>query len=214
VLMVARVSLYAKWSISNLFFSINVGVMQIYVSGGDTLCRLARIQVYCVNSSYFSTTVLIYCHFLAYFRPSRWRRYVPPKRWAFSKKHSVTTQKTVLFIITAVTTSNPTLCCLYMCSTHASLTFQIPSPFLSLYNNNNGSIILLHVHTYLCNGLVNKFPRRQILRKQSVARLRNNSDNRRSVFNVVRVMPSARQQNCKHVYNNRRFLCVVSAQDV
>jgi hypothetical protein len=33
------------------------------------------------------------------------------------------------------------------------------------------------------------------------------------VFNVVRTTPSVRQQNCKHVYNNRRcFLCVVHAE--
>jgi hypothetical protein len=51
---------------------------------------------------------------------------------------------------------------------------------------------MLHVHPLLDNGLVNKFPRRQILGKQSVAGLRNNSDNRRSVFNVVRAMPSAK----------------------
>jgi hypothetical protein len=52
--------------------------------------------------------------------------------------------------------------------------------------------ILLHVYPLLGNGLVNKFPRRQILGKQSVAGLRNNYDNR-NVFNVVRAMPSARQ---------------------
>jgi hypothetical protein len=34
--------------------------------------------------------------------------------------------------------------------------------------------VLLHVRPLLGNGLVNKFPRRQILVKQSVARLRNN----------------------------------------
>jgi hypothetical protein len=38
----------------------------------------------------------------------------------------------------------------------------------------NGRILLLHVHPLLGNGLVNKFPRRQILGKQSVARSRNN----------------------------------------
>jgi hypothetical protein len=74
---------------------------------------------------------------------------------------------------------------------------------------------LLHVHQLLGNGLVNKFPRRQILGKQFVARLRNNPDSRRSVFNVVRAMPSARQQNCEHVYNNRRyFLCMVRAESL
>jgi hypothetical protein len=44
--------------------------------------------------------------------------------------------------------------------------------------------ILLHVHQLLGNVLVNKFPRRQILCKQSAARLRNNK--RDCVFYVVR----------------------------
>jgi hypothetical protein len=61
---------------------------------------------------------------------------------------------------------------------------------------------LLHVHTLLGNRLVNKFPPRQILGKQSGATLCN----RRSVFSGVRAVPSAKQQNCKHVYNNRCFL--------
>jgi hypothetical protein len=66
-------------------------------------------------------------------------------------------------------------------------------------------MVRLHVHSLLGNGFVNKFPQRQILGKQSVARLRNNYENRRSVFNVVRSMPSDKQQNCKYVYNNRCF---------
>jgi hypothetical protein len=65
--------------------------------------------------------------------------------------------------------------------------------------------ILLHVHPLLSNGLVNKSPWRQILGKQSLARLCNNSDNR-SVYTVVCAMPSAKQQNCEHVYNNTCFL--------
>jgi hypothetical protein len=36
------------------------------------------------------------------------------------------------------------------------------------------NILLLHAHPLLGNVLVNNFPRRQILDKQSVARLRNN----------------------------------------
>jgi hypothetical protein len=35
-------------------------------------------------------------------------------------------------------------------------------------------LLLLHLHQLLGNGLVNKFPRRQILGKESVAGLRNN----------------------------------------
>jgi hypothetical protein len=65
--------------------------------------------------------------------------------------------------------------------------------------------LLLHTHPLLGNGLVNKFPRREILGKQSIARLRNNS-RKRSVFSVVHAMPRAKQQNCKDVYNNRCFL--------
>jgi hypothetical protein len=36
------------------------------------------------------------------------------------------------------------------------------------------NLVFLHVHPLLGNVLVNKFPRRQILGKESVARLRNN----------------------------------------
>jgi hypothetical protein len=73
------------------------------------------------------------------------------------------------------------------------LTYAIPASCLP------NSVILLHVHSLLGNGLVNKFPRRQILGKESVAKLHNNSDYGRSVFSVVRAMPNAKQQNCKHV---------------
>jgi hypothetical protein len=42
-------------------------------------------------------------------RPWRWRRYVPPKlRLTFNGPHGVISQKIVLFISTAVRTSNPT----------------------------------------------------------------------------------------------------------
>jgi chorismate mutase len=72
--------------------------------------------------------------------------------------------------------------------------------------------ILLHVHTLLDNGLVNKLLRRQILHS-SVARLRNNSDSKRSVFSVIRAMFSARQENYKQGYNNGRCsLCLVRAE--
>jgi hypothetical protein len=89
---------------------------------------------------------------------------------------------------------------------------------------NLSFFILLHVHPMLGNGLVNNFPRRQILGKQSIAWSRKNKTNVYSsllgndqrewtdeiaimwlVFNVVDVMTSAKQQNCKHVYNNRCF---------
>jgi hypothetical protein len=55
------------------------------------------------------------CHLLSrwflgllIFRPWRWRRYVPPKRrLALTGLHCVMSQKIVLFITTAVRTSNP-----------------------------------------------------------------------------------------------------------
>jgi hypothetical protein len=42
-------------------------------------------------------------------RPWRWRRYFPPKRWlTLNGLHGVIFQKMILFITTAVKTSNPT----------------------------------------------------------------------------------------------------------
>jgi hypothetical protein len=49
--------------------------------------------------------------------------------------------------------------------------------------------ILLHVCPLLGNGLVNIFPRRQILGEESVARLSNNTGG--GVFYVVHAMHSA-----------------------
>jgi hypothetical protein len=44
-----------------------------------------------------------------FFRPWRWRRYVPPKRrLTLNRLHGVIAQKMVLFIIIAVRASNPT----------------------------------------------------------------------------------------------------------
>jgi hypothetical protein len=44
-------------------------------------------------------------------RPWRWRRYVPPKRRVqLNVLHGVISQKMILFITTAVKTSNPTYC--------------------------------------------------------------------------------------------------------
>jgi hypothetical protein len=52
--------------------------------------------------------------------------------------------------------------------------------FENLKSYKQGSIqdyILLYTHPLLGNALINKFPRRQILGKQSVARSRNNRTN-------------------------------------
>jgi hypothetical protein len=67
------------------------------------------------------------------------------------------------------------------------------------YNNN--------ICTPIARQRVGKqVPRRHISGKQSVIRLRTNSDNRRNVFNVVHTIPIAKQQNCKHVCNNKCFV--------
>jgi hypothetical protein len=52
-----------------------------------------------------------FCWFLVWFTLRLWwrRRYVPLKRWALSELHNVTTQKSVLFIVTITRTSNPIL---------------------------------------------------------------------------------------------------------
>jgi hypothetical protein len=85
-----------------------------------------------------------------------------------------------------------------------TLTVKFMRPPCSFYQIIIGSIL------YYCTPTAGQWvgrqvPGRQILGKKSVARLRNNSD-KRSVSKVVRAMPSAKQQNCKHVYNNRCFL--------
>jgi hypothetical protein len=67
--------------------------------------------------------------------------------------------------------------------------------FLLIHVLEFTNVNMLHVHPLLGNESVIKFPRRQILGKQSVAWLRNNSDNQRSAFCAV----SANEQNCKHV---------------
>jgi hypothetical protein len=61
-----------------------------------------------------------------------------------------------------------------------SLSFLFKNTFLEYFHKN--LMLLLHVHPLLGNGLVNKFPRRQILGKQSVARSRNN---RTSVYSSL-----------------------------
>jgi hypothetical protein len=67
-------------------------------------------------------------------------------------------------------------------------------------------LIMWHVDTLPGSRLVNKFPWRQILGKQSVARLHNNSDNRRNCFLCGprqtnwrnNRTSTARQRSCKH----------------
>jgi hypothetical protein len=90
--------------------------------------------------------------------------------------------------------------------TNEIYTYLIKNPCYFVHSIYAVIQIMLHVHPLLGNGLVNNFALKQILGKQSVARLRNNSDNRRSVFDVVCTMPSSKQQNYKHVYSYRCFL--------
>jgi hypothetical protein len=70
--------------------------------------------------------------------------------------------------------------------------------FIDLYR------ILRHVNSLLGNGLVNNFPRRQILGKQSVARLSNNSNNRTAVSVRRSVNTSFRMLQ---QYKGNCFLC-------
>jgi hypothetical protein len=80
--------------------------------------------------------------------------------------------------------------------------YLLSAPSLSLMVHSNNNITC----TAIARQRVGKqVPRRQILSKQSVVRLLNNSDNRGSVFNMVCAMPSAKQKNCKHVYSNSCF---------
>jgi hypothetical protein len=65
--------------------------------------------------------------------------------------------------------------------------------------------ITRHINALLGNGLVNTFPRRQILGKQSVARLRINSNNRRTAVSMRRLVntPLRTWQQ----YRGNCFLC-------
>jgi hypothetical protein len=81
---------------------------------------------------------------------------------------------------------------LYFWKMYYETQFQNPhlvprSKMVELYLHS--PYILLHVHTLLGNVLVNKFPRRQILCKQSDVRLRNNRGG--CIFYVVRATPSS-----------------------
>jgi hypothetical protein len=72
-----------------------------------------------------------------FLRPWRWRRYVPPKRrLQLNRIHGVTSQKMILFITTAMKTSNPTFSFL-------SVTFR---PYTIWRNSQFISLISLSLH--------------------------------------------------------------------
>jgi hypothetical protein len=74
--------------------------MSIEVSG-ENIASIFKL----VLATYFHAGFLL----SLFFRPWKWRRYVPPKRRLTLKGlHGVISQKLVLFITTAVRTSNPT----------------------------------------------------------------------------------------------------------
>jgi hypothetical protein len=60
-------------------------------------------------------------------------------------------------------------------STHCHRFLLKYSQIMFISQSEVWSLILLHVHPLLGNGLINNFPRRQIIGKQSVVRLRNNT---------------------------------------
>jgi hypothetical protein len=70
-------------------------------------------------------------------RPWRWERYVPPKRLlTFNGLHGVISQKIVLFITTAVRTSNPTFsmfCCLESCMITTLIFLSVCKESLQLF---------------------------------------------------------------------------------
>jgi hypothetical protein len=75
---------------------------------------------------------------------SRWRRYVPPKRrLTLNGLHDVVSEKLILFITTAVITSNPTKCSLLHADLSLGLIFNpedVGDMFLRTLNELHGSI--------------------------------------------------------------------------
>jgi hypothetical protein len=71
-----------------------------------------------------------------FLQPCRWRRYVPPKRRLhLNTLHGVTSQKMILFITTAVKTSNPTSMLLLQSRNHSVyiiLVYTINYVYMSL----------------------------------------------------------------------------------
>jgi hypothetical protein len=92
---------------------------------------------------YFSKNHLLTCWFLLKFflRPWRWRRYVPPKRRLhLNRLHGVTSEKMILFITTAVKTSNPT---------KLSISYTVPSLFIFHRNRRRGQDSSVSIGTSL-----------------------------------------------------------------
>jgi hypothetical protein len=77
------------------------------------------VTIYQTKEQVASVVILLATCLLAgscwnFLRPWRWRQYVPPKRRLhLNRLHAVTSQKMILFITTAVKTSNPTSIKLY-----------------------------------------------------------------------------------------------------
>jgi hypothetical protein len=70
-----------------------------------------------------------------FFLPWRWRRYVPPKgRLAFNGLHGLVSQNIVLFLTTAVRTSNPTYVEYKLQMLCASVVVATKEHFLDAYN--------------------------------------------------------------------------------
>jgi hypothetical protein len=126
-----------------------------------------------------------------------------------------TTQKHPIFNSTSVVAQKFVAAgtCLPSCCLETSLVY---SPLSWSWHSNSSKYYNIVICTPIARqwvGKQNKFPQKHILGKQSVARLCNNSDNRRNVFNVVCITPSARQRNYKDICNNRScFLCMICAE--
>jgi hypothetical protein len=72
------------------------------------LCWILLIQLKIISSNSELRACFWWCQTYFTFRSWRRKRYVPPKRPAVSELHCDTSQKTVLFIVAVMRTSNPT----------------------------------------------------------------------------------------------------------
>jgi hypothetical protein len=127
-----------------------------------TPCSLLKVNrsfggTYCFHLQGTSACHLLWSRLLArlILRSWRWRRHVPPKfQLTFNGLHGAISQKIVP----------------YTNFIHYNLIHNV----IHRSNPNKYAYILWHVNALLGNVLVNKFPRRQILDKLFVARLRYN----------------------------------------
>lgn len=108
--------------VKHVYFQVILFHTRVQIWGIVDYCRLGCDAMWSSGSSTFQMNVLLpssrskskasnrHCLLVVWFTllPWIWRQYVPPKCWTSTGLHGVTSQKTVLFTVTAVKTSNPT----------------------------------------------------------------------------------------------------------